>query len=384
MKNLLLASTALIALAGAASAEVALSGTGRMGLVYDQDNGTPSVDDQGNPEYIVLDDGTLVQGVDSEMRFSSRMRLLISMSFESDLGLTFGGSFRADNAADANNGLAGAVFVSGDFGKLEMGDVSSAAEAAVGNISGVGYTGLGDPNETFYLVTGGPGLSNDDNFQGLALPGVLYTYTTGDISLYLGLGNPTGVTVGYDTTTVLGAAAGKFEGVVVNPGDTLESYNQVSLGAAYATDQYSVGIGFESATFRFDVAETTNAAGQVVTQAIYAKNTMDAWYLGGSATFGDAVVKAMWGQVSDIDYQQYGLSLDYTFDAFTATVFVRQQDLGERYDYYGNLKDSVDQTIWGVGGSYDLGAGLVIAGGIIDPDLAVEDYRADFGVNFEF
>ena len=40
MKNLLLASTALIALAGAASAEVALSGTGRMGLVYDQDAGT--------------------------------------------------------------------------------------------------------------------------------------------------------------------------------------------------------------------------------------------------------------------------------------------------------------------------------------------------------
>ena len=36
MKNILLASTALVAFAGAAAAEVAISGSGRMGIVYDK------------------------------------------------------------------------------------------------------------------------------------------------------------------------------------------------------------------------------------------------------------------------------------------------------------------------------------------------------------
>ena len=180
----------------------------------------------------MLDDGTLVQGVDSEMRFSSRMRLLISMSFESDLGLTFGGSFRADNAADANDGLAGSVFVSGDFGKLAMGDVSSAAEAAVGNISGVGYTGLGDLNETFYLDHRWSGPVERRQLPGSGPAGCL-------VHLHHRRRQPvsrSGQPDRRDTqrsdggTFGAGAASASFEGVAVNSGDTFNSYNQVQLG----------------------------------------------------------------------------------------------------------------------------------------------------------
>ena len=68
MKKLLIATSALVALTGAASAEVALTGDGRMGLVWDGDNA----------------------------QFSSRVRARFNLSGETDSGLSFGGSFRVD------------------------------------------------------------------------------------------------------------------------------------------------------------------------------------------------------------------------------------------------------------------------------------------------
>ncbi|NJS38490.1 MAG: porin [Rhodobacteraceae bacterium] len=74
-----------------------------------------------------------------------------TLSGETDGGLSFGASFRADNAAGANAGTAGSVFISGGFGTLSMGDVDGAANAALGHVDGVGLTGLGDLNEVTYL-----------------------------------------------------------------------------------------------------------------------------------------------------------------------------------------------------------------------------------------
>ena len=73
MKNFLLATTILVASAGFAVAEITLSGDARMGIV---DNG----------------------GVDGAV-FSSRARVSFNMAGETDGGLAFGASFRADNAA---------------------------------------------------------------------------------------------------------------------------------------------------------------------------------------------------------------------------------------------------------------------------------------------
>lgn len=101
MKKLLLASTALVMSAGFASAQVALSGDARMGLVYD--------------------------GTDVEM--TSRARVTFTLSGETDGGLAFGASFGAHDADDANGNTemdAGSVFISGDWGRLAMGDVGTA------------------------------------------------------------------------------------------------------------------------------------------------------------------------------------------------------------------------------------------------------------------
>ena len=114
MKKLLIATTALVATAGVAAAEVAVSGNGRMGVVY---NG-------------------------EDLNFSSRIRVVFTLSGETDGGLSFGGSFRADNAGGAANGSAGEIFISGAFGTIAMGDVVGAAEAVVGDLPEVGYTDL--------------------------------------------------------------------------------------------------------------------------------------------------------------------------------------------------------------------------------------------------
>ena len=162
MKTLLISTVLLLASVSFASAEITLSGSARMGVI----------DDFG-------DDNT---------GFTSRARVEFSLSGETDGGLSFGASFRADNASGANSGTAGSVFVSGAFGKLSMGDVDGAANAAVGHVDGVGLTGLGDLNESTFLANGGNDLDADGDITGsneVEDPSALYTYSAGDLNLYI-------------------------------------------------------------------------------------------------------------------------------------------------------------------------------------------------------
>jgi outer membrane protein OmpU len=177
MKKILLATSALVMTAGVASAEgVTLSGDARMGIV----------DDFGTVGPV----------------FNSRARVKFTMSGESDTGFTFGADFRANNAADAASGTAGSVFISGGFGKLSMGDVDGAANAAVGHVDGVGYTGLGDRNESTFIGGG-------------TKESVLYEYSTGAFTGYL--------------------SAGQREVAA-------ETW---SVAAKYSTDTFTVSLGYE-------------------------------------------------------------------------------------------------------------------------------------------
>jgi outer membrane protein OmpU len=386
MKNLLLASTALVAFAGAASAEVAISGSGRMGMVYDK---SIANDD------IVIVNNEAVRTSDAGFRFDSRVRVAFTLTQETDSGVTFGGSVRADNASDGNSGRAGSVFMTGAFGKISMGDVSGAAEAAVGNLSGVGYTGLGDFNEAFYLQQSNSDLDSNEELSAFALPAALYEYTTGAASFYVSIGNPGGIAINDDT----------FAGAVVNTviSDTVidQAYG---LGASYSVDNYSVGIGYESidisgiatdlgadgvageiedtagADGLDGTADDTFAAASDDVQSEF-NDAIDSWILGGSATFGGFTLKAQYGQGSgnNLDLTQYGISGDYTFDAVTVTAFWRSIELETAGD-----EASAKSQPFGLGVTYDLGGGASVAAGVVDPDRFDEDYRADIGVNFNF
>ena len=392
MKQILLASTALVAFAGAAAAEVAISGSGRMGMVYDK---SIFNDD------IVIVNGDAVRTSDAGFRFDSRVRVAFTLTQETDAGVTFGGTVRADNASDGNKGKAGSVFMSGAFGKLSMGDVDGAAESAVGNLSGVGYTGLGDFNEAFYLQQGNSDLDSNEELSSFALPAALYEYNTGAASFYFSIGNPGGIGIGSDAFNINddeGVNIGNYE---VSDAVVDQAYG---IGAKYSVDNYSFGVGYESIDISGiltdfgddgvkgaikDTAgpdgldgtdDDTFAADSDDTESEF-NNTLDNWILGGSATWGGFTVKAQYGEGSgdNLELTQYGISGDYTFDAYTLTAFWRSVEVKTLDDAMAR-----DYQPFGLGVSYDLGGGASVAAGVVDPDILGEDYRADVGVNFNF
>jgi len=175
MKKILLATTLLAASTGFAAAEVATSGSARMGLIFDGDDAF----------------------------FTSRIRVIFKMSGTTDGGLEFGAEVRADQASEANSGGtsmdAGKVFISGAFGKLSMGDLDTASNELVGNVSGVGLTGLGDLNELGYV--------------GQTDTSIRYEYTAGAFTAALSAGQ-----IGNE---------------------------EFSVAVKYSTDAYSVALGYE-------------------------------------------------------------------------------------------------------------------------------------------
>ncbi|MCT8158475.1 porin [Pseudoruegeria sp. SHC-113] len=334
MKKVLIATTALVASAGFAAADVALSGDGRLGVIFNDS--------------------------DSDAEFTSRARVSFTLSGETDGGIAFGGSFRADNASSASGGTAGSVFVSGDFGKLSMGDVDSAAKAAVGNISGVGLTGLNDTHELTYLS--GSDTDGDGDTDFLApLPQALYEYSTGAFAFYLSAGSPAGSS---ETTTSADFAAGTYTT------DTLSTDNVYGVGASYSGDNWKVGAGWETADIT--VSTETQTIGLAPVGPTTVSGSVDAWYIGGEASFGDATVKANYGDGDLI--QQWGISLDYVFGATTLTAFYHDEE-GQ------GVLSGTDYEAYGVGASYDLGGGASLVGGY---RRANDDDKADFGIKFNF
>ena len=337
MKKILLATTVLAMSATVAAAEVTLSGDARMGVT--------------------------TNNAARDMAFTSRARLSVAMSGETDGGLSFGASLRADNAAasckssgltlgglldfeeaaaeatleadaaaqdvidnggtddeaeaafmaviadlsvvgpsacsgGAVNGTAGSVFISGAFGKLAMGDVDSAANALVGNVSGVGMTGLGDANELGYI--GNSGTS------------VLYTYTAGALSFALSASQPT-------------------------------VSDAKSVAVKYAGEGFSVALGFED-----DGADTQTTVG----------------VSGSVGGMGLSLVAADNSGNADM---HYAISVDYSADALGVTAFYAEKG---------------DADAYGLGASYNLGGGAKVVGGVSKTKGA--SAVADLGISMSF
>ncbi|MEZ5753578.1 MAG: porin [Paracoccaceae bacterium] len=335
MKKVLLATTMLVAGASIAAAEVTVSGDARMGIISNgSDNGaTPAIDE-------------------SAVAFTSRARVTFTLSGESDSGLSFGASFRADNSAAAATGTAGSVFISGAFGNLSAGDVDGAAQSATGHVAGVGLTGLGDLNESTFLGAGG--LNNvDQAFAGAGQtanpletndPTFLYQYSFGDFTVYASATNPADITTG-------GAAA-------VN---ALSSNAQAyAIGGKYTFGDYAVGLGYEKLSgfiaptaagapllTAAKPANNTNAKHVVVTlEGTVAGITMKGLYGKASGTYAGAQIVG-----GGDNGKQYAASASYTTGALTGSIF------------YTDDSALGGTTAYGIGAAYDLGGGAVVQGG---------------------
>jgi outer membrane protein OmpU len=341
MKNILLATTVLVATVGIAAAEVTLSGDARMGVVYN---------DAG----------------DSKIDFTSRARVTFTLSGETDNGLSFGASFKAGEAGSnfdlrddqnrgigdpafdistativnpgADNGGLGSVFIAGSFGKLSMGDVDSAADAAVGNVNCIALKicGIEEINKQ-----GAASTVND--------PVALYEYSTGGLTFFLSMAD--GQRLGLAETTADDPATEEDESVVEL---TRTEFDSAGVGVKYATDAFAVGLGYEY------LDDGINDGDQIS--------------ISGSTTFAGVSLKAVYamtdGKVADEDFEDdnWAISAGYTFDAVDVSAFYRDGD-------------SFDDAAFGLGASYDMGGGASLVGGVIDDG---EETKADFGVTMSF
>ena len=313
MKKLLLATTALAMSAGVAAADVSVSGDGRFGVLYD-----------GN-----------------DWQFTQRIRARFNMSGTTDTGLTFGGWFRAQSAGGAAAGRAADgggqnVFIAGAFGRLSMGDVPGAVQTAVGDLHGVGLTGLGFHNENiFFQRNFGGGAAGVDG------PNALYTYSMAGFNI--------AASISQLDTVVNTPVAGALTGTVFG------------LGVSYEMDGLTAGIGYE-------IFDTTGSNGDHIA-------------VGVGYDFGIAEVRATYGRINNTtrnafgftENEQFGISGSGSFDATTVSAYVR--------------RDFANTTNYGIGASYSLGGGLSLVGGIVYRDFAFgggDDTRADFGVNMSF
>jgi hypothetical protein len=372
MKKVLFASAALTALAvgGMASAQgITLFGSARLGLLYDESRGDNSVGDR------------------SDVRTTSRVRFGVNMVGESDSGITFGATARADNAIDANEGIGGNAFVSGDWGTLTMGDTSGADENWVGDLPGnFSLTGLEDLNETPFFSNGG-GFGDDDtlNFANnpFARPTVRYDFDIAGFGISL---------------------------------SSQRNLNEVAVGAGYAGEfgnmGFSAGLGYNN--FAEFVAITGRETVQVVTASAisgtdpttYTPNCDD-------SDPEECVVTGVLGaQTSDRikagDQWSFGMGGDWEnfsvgFVGTTANSGNRRLDtagiggsfgfnewsVGAFYNNIlkaraqnGNKSDLDGQSAYGLTAEYDLGGGAKVAGGWVY--TYDENNIADFGIKMAF
>lgn len=355
MKKVLFATSALVLSAGFASAEVAVTGNGRMGVIYD-----------GN-----------------DAQFSSRARVKFTLTGESDSGLSFGGAFRVDqenytfsnsdgyNSRSAARGTAGAVWISGTYGKLSMGDVVSASEAAIGDLAEVGYTDgefAGDPEELFFLT--GDGVNTD---QG---PNILYEYTINNISLYASASD--GVNTGWPTTVGSGTLVEVVD-PVTGEVTVVRDYSVDSASTAYAVAAKYEGSNFW-ASLSYSKHDDAREIG-LAAEGSFNNFSVKGVYLdyddniGFDIEQGSAAAPTL---VAATLEKTYGLSMAYQMDAILVEGFYRRDELE-------SLDGSVDADFdsFGIGVEYDLGGGAVLAGGIIDTDY-LDDTVVDAGIKFSF
>lgn len=309
----------LAASAGTASAEgVALFGNARLGLGHNiLNNGQPDLEAKSSVAVTEIVDGVETtrevvtrRGGVGDLRALSRVRFGVIMTGESDSGVAFGATIRADNApsgdgAATNGQLAGNVFVTGDWGTLTYGDTDGADFQRTGVPIGNGsLTGLGDFDQLPFFSNGGG--SDNGALQFVtdpeALPTVRYDY---DAKTF-GVSVSTNRTL--DDVAVGAAWHYRFEGGSIDLGG---GYNDFSAFTGFvadygrvdvpAGDQWAAQISARYAGFRALAGYTSIDAG--------AAGKLDVLTLGGSATFGALQAFAYYATVTDGD-ALFGAALD--------------------------------------------------------------------------
>lgn len=237
MKKVLFATTALIATASVAAADVRISGYGRFGLDYNDAN------------------DRAVNGV-SKTTITSRLRLQFDMSAETDAGVAFDARFRAQ-AESRDNTPGGATFNGARFGvsyqgfRVNVGNIIGAVENMPGTYLETRTAGIGIDGASFYSHVGNVNneFFNWDAYSsaGTGVNGIEAIYSTGGFTGHLS----------YSTRN--GAVASDRIGVMVayNFGDWTVAAAHQSSDAMWE-DKTLVSVAWDGGQFGARVAYADN------------------------------------------------------------------------------------------------------------------------------
>lgn len=285
MKKLLIASTALVASAGFAAADVTLGGSANMGVKYNS-AGLPS----GNTMELHYE-------VDFDVKGSGT----------TDGGLTFGASVDLDSQITAATGVVGTtpvgdaeVFVSSEFGTLTVGGVDDAVDGI--GIADIGFDGIGVDDDGESIKNAG------------SVANVHYTVTFDAFTIVIA-----GHTVQRDASAMLKYDFGDFDAAIGYArddatGNTAASvdvnaaFGDITLGGFYSNGTGTLANGY-GVDFTYTMGATkiivaygdTDAAGDAADYGIGAE-----YDLGGGAKLAGGV-----GSVDSNTVADFGINLTF-------------------------------------------------------------------------
>lgn len=342
MKKVLFATTALVAFAGAAAAEVTLTGNAEMGI-------------QDNDDYVA--DGTGGFDTEGEVGFHTDIDVTFTMSGETDGGLAFGATIDLDESDDgdafASDTQGGeTIFISGGFGTLTMGDTDGALDWALTEVL-FNSGSLGDNEETL-------GYNGNSGLDGLYDGQILrYDYAFGDFGF---------------------ALSAELDDTDGDDGDILDGLDGdavIGIGAQYSFD-FGGGSMDVGAGYQFGEVENTD---------------VDTWGLSLAGTFAngfsagisymsfenhlpdlnDSLADALGGPggrtlTPGFDTDHFGIGVGYTTGAISVSANYGQfdHDAGVEVDGFG------------VTAGYDLGGGAIVQAG-----YGISSIDIDGGPDFE-
>ena len=315
MKKVLFATTALIATAGVAAADVSISGFAEMGI-----NGGTNTKDQ----------------------FHTDIDVTFSMSGQTDNGIAFGTSVDLDEAGNItgvetssdNDGVA--IFMSGAFGRVTMGDTDGALDWA---LDGAGMGGAIGDNHTGHAGYYDGGL--DGMYDNVVLS---YAYTIGDFALLV---------------------SAELNDEAKDTGDAaVDADGSLGFGARYTAAMggadFTFGVAMQSGQYnsaRADAAATGFYATHFSGSA--EGNTLDA--VGASIKAAMANGLTAVATITDFDHTQNTLDAQHTSLglAYTAGVMTIAANMGE----FDSNTAAEDRDGWGLAFNYGLGGGATFQAG---------------------
>ena len=290
MKNILFATTALVATAGIAAADVSVSGSAEMGLV---------------------DTNATNQGFE----FHQVIEVTFGMTGETDGGMTFGATVQLDeaSASTANDDAGATVFVSSDFGTVTMGDTDGAFDWALAE-TGMGGT-LNDNHTTHAGYNGNSGL---DGLAGQNYDGQVLRY---DYSI-----NGFGVAVSLEQdNNALGAATDDITGFGVTYAMDMGG-TAITLGAG--TQDAGANEDITGASVKAVMANGVTLVANTSDQSTSATTSVESTGLGVAYTMDALTLTANWGEKTtkttgsaDVKADGYAVVANYDLGGGAAAQF---------------------------------------------------------------